>query len=318
MLELPLAPMEPVALNQPIESPEWTAELKWDGVRNLALVDAGQVRLFTRRLRERTERYPELQELAAQVAARRAVLDGELVVLRRGRPSFSGILGREQVAGEAEARRRAEREPVAMVIFDLLEVDGTPLLSQPLHQRQETLRTLFRPGGPAQVIESFPGQGPALFAAVVQQELEGIVCKRLDSCYKLGPEKSGLWVKIKRRLDMLCVVGGYTVTAGRAGALLLGAHDGAGNLRYVGRVGSGLTEAQLAQITALLPPARCPFRPEPRISAERFARKPDRVVWVRPDLTVAVEFSEWTEDGRLRHPVVKSFTTAPPGEALLP
>lgn len=320
MLTLPLPPMEPMPEPRPesYDHPGWTAELKWDGVRNVALVEGGRVRLFTRRLRERTDQYPELQALAGQVAAGRAVLDGELVVLRGGRPSFNGILEREQVAGAVEIRRRAGRDPAVFMVFDLLEWDGEPWLSRPLHERQAALQAGLRPGGPAHPVDSFPAAASALFAAVDQQQLEGIVCKRLDSRYRPGPEKSPLWVKIKRRLDIICVVGGYTVTAGRVGALLIGAYHADGRLRYLGRAGSGLTEAQLEQVAAHLPPAACPFDPAPQIRAERFARIPDQVVWVAARLTVAIEFAEWTEDGRLRHPVVKGFTPQPPDQAVLP
>lgn len=317
MLSLPLAPMEPVRGDQPVDAPGWTAEVKWDGVRNVALVEAGRVRLFSRRLRERTEGYPELQALSAQVAADRAVLDGELVVLRDGRPSFPAILEREQAAGPA-ARRRAAQAPAVFMVFDLLEVAGTPLLDRPLGERQERLRHLLRPGGPALAVEGFPGTGAALLRAVAAAGLEGIVCKRLDSPYQPGPAKSPHWVKVKRRLEMLCVVAGYTVTGGRVGALLLGAHDQQGQLRYLGRAGAGLTQVQLAQVAALLPPAPCPFAPPPVIGAEPFATAPDRVVWVAPQVTVAVTYSEWTGAGRLRHPVVVGFSALPPAAAVLP
>lgn len=317
-MELPFPPMEPALAERAFDDPAWTAELKWDGVRNLALVEPGGVRLFTRRLRERTVRYPEMQALPDQFHRTRAVLDGELVVVAGGRPSFNRILERDLVTGEAEARRRAERIPATLMVFDLLELDGRDLLGEPLAARQERLRQLWRPGGPAHLVEGFPGAGAALFRAVAEAELEGVVLKRLDSPYRMGPEKSRHWLKVKRRLQMLCAVGGYTVTDGRPGALLVGAYDDGGRLRYLGRAGSGLTEVQLRTLRDRLPPAPCPFDPVPPVAAERFAQRPDQVVWVAAQLTVLVEFNEWTEGGRLRSPVIKGFTAEPPDRARLP
>ncbi|MCG0239441.1 MAG: non-homologous end-joining DNA ligase [Firmicutes bacterium] len=309
--------MEPVRRPEPPAGPEWTAEVKWDGVRCLALVEGSRVRLWSRRGRERTEQFPELQALAGQLRARQALLDGELVVLRAdGRPSFPGILERDLAVGPAEARRRAARQPALLVAFDLLAADGEEYLQNPLATRQERLRAILTPGPAAIPIESFPDGGPALFQAACQQELEGVVCKRLDSPYRPG-EKSPLWVKVKRRLQMLCLVGGYTVTGGRPGAVLLGAHDAEGRLRYLGRAGSGLKEEELSALAAALPPAPCPFDPVPRVEADRWARRPDRVVWVRPILGVQVEFLEWTEEGRLRSPVVKGFAPVDPGAVRL-
>lgn len=318
LIALPLRPMEPVRQAAPPAGAEWTAEVKWDGVRCLALVETGRVRLWSRRLRERTEQFPELQGLAGQLAARQAVLDGELVVLRPdGRPTFPGILERDLVVGPGEARRRAALRPALLVAFDLLALDGRDLLSAPLRERQARLREVLNPGAVAVPIESFAGAGPALFQAVCQRELEGVVCKRLDAPYR-PEEKSPLWVKVKRQLELTCLVGGYTITGGRPGALLLGAYDAEGRLRYLGRAGSGLRDEELRLIALELAPADCPFTPVPRVEAERFARRPDQVVWVRPQLGVRVRFAEWTEEGRLRHPVVRGFVAVNPGAVTLP
>lgn len=311
--------MEPAPRDEPFDDPDWTFEVKWDGVRNLALVAEGRSRMFSRRLRERTSGYPDLADLAGRVQARRAVLDGELVVLGpEGRPSFPGILERDLVTSAPEAVRRAQRQPAHFMVFDILEVDGRDLLNQALSERQQRLREVVRPGGLVQLVDSFPGAGRSLFAATGEAQLEGIVCKRLDSPYRFGPDKSPLWQKVKHRLQMRCVVGGYTVTAGRTGALLLGAYDRSGKLRYLGRAGSGLAEAELRAVQEHLPPAPCPFDPEPVVGAERFVRRPDRVVWVAPRLVVLIQFHEWTDDGRLRSPVVKGFTADEPEQVRLP
>lgn len=316
-MDVPFVPMEPVPHPGADDDPAWSAEVKWDGVRCIALVEGGRVRLWSRRLRERTDRFPELQALAGQLPPGRAVLDGELVVFREGRPSFPAVLQRDLVQGEGAARRRAEREPAVYMVFDLVEQGGRELASWPLERRQERLRAVLRSGGPAVPVESFPGAGARLMAAAAERGLEGVVLKRRDSPYRPG-DRSGLWRKVKQRRRLLCAVGGYTVTGGRPGALLVGAHDPEGRLRYLGRAGSGLTEAELSAAAQVLRPGPCPFDPVPDLRAERFARPPDRVVWVEPQVTAWVEFAEWTEGLRLRHPVIKGFSLEPPGAARLP
>ncbi|BDG59971.1 ATP-dependent DNA ligase [Caldinitratiruptor microaerophilus] len=308
-------PMEPVPADRAEDDPAWSGEVKWDGVRCIALVQGGRVRLWSRRLRERTPRFPEIQALAGQLPPGRYVLDGELVVLRDGRPSFPGILERDLAQGAAAARAAA-RDPAVYMVFDLLEAAGREVAGWPLERRQALLRESLRPGGPAVAVEGFPGAGARLLAAVMEQQLEGVVLKRLDSPYRPG-DRSELWRKVKRRLRLLCAVGGYTVTGGRAGALLLGAYDRDGRLRYLGRAGSGLSERDL-EAARELEPGPCPFDPVPDLRGERFSRPPDRVVWVRPRVTVWVEFAEWTEGLRLRSPVVKGLSPEPPEAARLP
>jgi len=292
----------------------WLYQVKWDGVRNLTLVEGGVARHWSRRLRERTHLYPEFGGLASVFGGKRAVLDGEIIVQRGGKPSFAGVLERD-VAGSLNLRKAAAT-PATLMLFDLLEYGDRELYSLPLGQRLEMLASVVSKADAWEVVTSFPGAaGPDLFRACMAQELEGVVAKRLGSAYQVGV-RSRDWVKIKRKQQMLAVVCGYTAPVGRSGGLLLGAYAGE-RLVYIGRAGSGISSADLATIRASLAPAPCPFGKEPSLR-DRFAGPPGPVVWVEPRLTVHVQFTEWTEEGRLRDPVVVGFATAPAREASMP
>lgn len=313
-MEPPFVPMLLERAEQPFADADWLYQVKWDGVRNLTLVDGGRVRHWSRRLRERTIRFPEFAPLAAGLCGRRAVLDGEIIVLTNGRPTFSGILERDLAGGIPDPRTMRER-PATLMLFDLLELDDRPLYDRPLTERLGLLEQVLPPHESWQVVSSFPGpEGPALFQAVVDAGLEGVVAKRRSSRYQPGT-RSRDWLKVKRRGQMLAVVVGYTIPVGRPGALLLGAYR-EGRLQYIGRAGSGISAADLAAIRSHLPPVPCPF-PRPPNLRDRFAGDPGPVVWVEPRLTVQVTFSEWTEDQKLRDPVVAGFTGEPAAAAVM-
>jgi bifunctional non-homologous end joining protein LigD len=311
-MELPFEPMLLTRMEQPFADSGWLYQVKWDGVRNLTLVEAGRVRHWSRRLRERTPLYPELDGLATLLGGSRAVLDGEIIVLREGKPSFQAVLERDQASGRPDPRKVLSL-PATLMIFDLLELGEQALYNRPLEERLELLGQLIPPAPAWQAVASFPGgSGPDLFRAVVAEGLEGVVAKRSGSRYTPGT-RSRDWVKIKRRQRMLAIVCGYTAPVGRPGGLLLGAYKG-GRLVYIGRAGSGITAEQLTTLKAHLPPAARPFDYEPGLR-DRFSGPPGPVVWTEPRLTVQVDFLEWTEEQKLRDPVVAGFSTEPPEAA---
>jgi bifunctional non-homologous end joining protein LigD len=315
-MQLPFEPMLLTAVPTPFADAKWLYQVKWDGVRNLSLIEGGQIRHWSRRLRDRTRLFPELDEFARVLGGRRAVLDGELVVLHGGKPSFSAILERD-VSGQADPRK-IRAHPATLMIFDLLELGDRELYALPLAERLSILSEVLKEPWPAwQVVAGFPGTaGPDLFAATTQQELEGVVAKRLDSAYAPG-QRSKDWLKIKRKQRLLAVVCGYTAPVGRPGGLLLGARGADGRLRYIGRAGSGITSEQLRLLKAHLPPAERPFDREP-VLRDRFSGPVGPAVWTEPRVTVLVEFSEWTEEQKLRDPVVIGFSTEPPDQARIP
>lgn len=284
----------------PFASADWLYQVKWDGVRNLALIDGGQVRHWSRNRRDRTALYPELADLAKLPG--RVVLDGEIIVLREGKPSFARILERE--TGNRADPRKVQERPATFVVFDLLEWNGRELYGAPLTERLGLLEQVLPASPHWQAVQSFPGeQGPALWQGVLQMELEGVVAKRRSSLYKPGVRTPD-WLKIKKKSRIQAKIVGWT-----SGGLLL-AREEAGELRFIGRAGSGLTAELWARVKAGCRPGPCPFPQEPSLR-DRFLGDPGPVTWTAPCLSVEVQFTEWTEAGRLRDPVVLRIGAAP-------
>jgi len=286
----------------PADSGGWAFEMKWDGVRALAHVDGGRVRLASRTGGDMTGAYPELQGLAA-VVGRRAVLDGEIVAFGGGAwPSFEALAQRMHVSSPAKAARLAREVPVSFLAFDLLCLDGELLLEVPYRQRRVLLEELGLEGRFWQTPPAFTGpDGADLLAVSRQHGLEGVVAKRLESRYEPG-RRSAAWVKVKNVRRQEVVIGGWQPgageRAGQIGSLLIGV-QGPGGLEFAGHVGTGFTRQALALLGRRLAPLRqdtSPFSvavPVPREHART-------AVWVAPLLVAEVEFARWTAEGRMR------------------
>src|SRR3954447_2256251 len=232
----------------PADEAGWAFEIKWDGVRAMAYIDGGRLRLEARSGRDITPRYPELRELGRALAGREAVLDGEVVAFDAdGRPSFQRLQGRMHLTSEHAVRRLSQSEPVAYIIFDLLWLDGHSLMGLPYTERRERLLELGLNGATWQTPASHVGDGAALLEASRAQGLEGIIAKRLDCPYTPGRRSPG-WVKVKNVRETDVVVGGWLPgegkRGGRLGALVVGFYED-GELKYAGRVGTGFGEAEL-------------------------------------------------------------------------
>jgi len=300
-----IVPMKAASGDLPA-GPEWTYEVKWDGMRALAFVDGAALRLQSVNERDVTVSWPELAGLAGALPVDAAVLDGELIATDDlGRPSFGLLQQRMHVHSPAEAGRRAAEQPIVYVVFDLLHLDGNDLMALPLRDRRRLLDQVLEPAG-AWRLSPLHDDGAALLQAARHQGLEGVVAKRRDSRYEPG-KRSAAWRKVKVRRRQEMVIGGWLPgegsRSGQIGALLVGYHDVAGaggSLRFAGRVGTGFTDAELARLVTLLAPVtteRCPFDPPPpRADLAR------GVTWVRPELVAELAFAEWTADARLRHP----------------
>ncbi|MBX3461785.1 MAG: DNA ligase [Planctomycetes bacterium] len=287
-------------LGQPFDDDGWLFEIKWDGVRAVAYVEAGALRLHGRRRRDLAGRYPELDALRALPAG--TIVDGELVVLREdGRPDFRAMIGREN-APAARAAAAARTTPVHYVVFDLLWLGFTSLLDRPLAERRQALATLVAAAGQPRLrlSEGVVGQGRALFAAACERGLEGVVGKRLASPYRPG-ERSDAWQKIKPQQVAHCLVLGYEPDGERGFKSLIVGTDLDGTLRCVGRVGSGIDAATRARLRAWLfaHPAERPLVPVPQGGA-----------WVQPGLFCRVGFLERTDSGALRAPVFLGIVEA--------
>jgi bifunctional non-homologous end joining protein LigD len=272
----------------------WAYELKWDGVRAIA-VCGGATHLYARKGNEITVAYPELGGLG--VPLEDAVLDGEIVVMdAAGRPSFRDLAERMHVRERRRAAGLAASLPVTYLIFDLLRLNGVDLLEVPYAERRLLLEELAFDAGRWVVPPAFD-DGPATMAASRENDLEGVVAKRLASLYRPGV-RSPDWVKVKLESTGDFVVGGWRPGAREIGGLLVGVPS-AGGLAFRGRVGGGISNAAERLLASTLKPLvvrQSPF-------AETIPREDSRTaVWVRPEVVVELRFSERTRDGRLRFP----------------
>ncbi|XVV07751.1 non-homologous end-joining DNA ligase [Actinosynnema sp. CA-248983] len=296
-----VAPMLATAAEAlPERNGDYAYEFKWDGVRAVARVEGGRVRLVSRLGNDVTATYPELQGLGESLGSTQVLLDGEVVALQGGRPSFGALQQRMHASG-AQARRLVSKVPVTYLVFDVLHLDGSSLVNVPYARRRELLDGLDLRGPHWATPRSYPGAGPEVLAASREQGLEGVVAKRLDSPYTPGV-RSPHWVKITRVVAQEVVVGGWRPGEGKrkgvVGALLLGIPEGDG-LAFVGSVGTGFGAAELRSLTARLRELevrRSPFVTEVPRERAKGAR------WVRPELVGEVVHRQWTADGRMRFP----------------
>jgi bifunctional non-homologous end joining protein LigD len=322
-----LEPMLATPATVPPEGDEWAFEIKWDGVRALAFIEGGSVRISSRRGEDASRRYPELTALAAALGGRSAVLDGEVVAFdERGRPSFQTLQRRMGLSRPETIHRRAQEIPVSYVAFDLVHLDGQALMREPYERRRELLASLELDGDHWRAPAHRIGEGEAFLDAARAQGLEGIVCKRLGSPYRPG-KRSADWLKIRARLRQELVVGGYMPGEGgrtaSVGSLLVGYWDrnpdeatSTGNpqrLVYAGGVGTGFTDEMLKRLRGLLEPLRLDkmmfeLGEDPREKYKARARNRGAgPVWVEPLLVCEVEFTEWTHEGTLRQPSFKGL-----------
>ena len=270
---------------------EWLYEPKWDGFRAIATVSWRRCRARSRNDNDLTERFAAVaRALPDAVATPDAVLDGEVCALDDAGNARFGSLQR----GEGR---------LVFVAFDLLELDGRPLVDEPLERRREQLAAVIRPERDDPGVTELRRRR-ALLAACREQGLEGVMAKRPRSRYREGA-RSPDWVKVKLSTRQEFVVVGWTPGEGSRsrgiGALVLAVKDG-GELRHVGSVGSGLSGAELARLGGTLRALARPSSPlavVPRLAKTR----PADVHWVEPRVVVEVEFAEWTSDGKLRAPV---------------
>jgi bifunctional non-homologous end joining protein LigD len=295
-----IRPMLATLAELPADDSHYAYETKFDGVRAIAYIHNGQMKLLSRNDADVTDAYPELAGLAAAVGVE-AVLDGEIVALdAAGRVSFEALQPRMHLRDRRQVARLAEQSPVSYRIFDLLRLDGRATTALPYTQRRELLQSLELDGPHWQAPPARTGGGAQALAEAVRDGNEGVVAKRLDSTYQPG-RRSPAWLKIKHIRTQEVVVGGWRPGQGNRadtiGSLLLGipVHNG---LSYVGQVGTGFTREMLADLQRELGRARAtsPFTgPLP-------AREAKDARWVTPRLVGEVAFTEWTRDGRLRHP----------------
>jgi bifunctional non-homologous end joining protein LigD len=277
----------------------WAYEFKWDGVRALVDVSDGAVRLFSRRGNEITIAYPEL--VAMFTGTEDALLDGEIVAFVEGRPSFEALQARMHVRARAEARRLAEQIPVTFVAFDVLRRYGVDLTARPYSERRATLERWAADGGGACTLSPSFDDGEATEAVARESGLEGVVAKRADSRYRAGV-RSRDWLKVRfvRTGDFVVIGWEAPATEPENLSSLVLAMTTPSGLVFAGKAGSGLTGRTAAALYRRLQRRDdCPVDPPPPGSPGRVTR------WVEPEVVVEVEYTIWTSEGRLRHPVFR-------------
>jgi DNA ligase D-like protein (predicted ligase) len=278
-------PMKAVLTDKLFSDPGWIFERKLDGIRCVAIKDETRVRLVSRNGLSLDARFPEPRAALGDDPATGFVVDGEIVAFEGGRTSF------------ARLQQRGERKvAVFLYLFDLLHLAGQDTTALPLRSRKGLLRRALSFGGPVRLTPHRNRGGEELFREACRRGWEGLIAKRADSPYT--HERSRDWLKLKCSAEQELVIGGYTAPRGsrtELGALLLGYYDG-GRLRYAGKVGTGFTQATLRDLAARLTPLRRERSPFADPVRERDA------TWVEPRLVAQVGFTEWTRDGRLRHP----------------
>jgi bifunctional non-homologous end joining protein LigD len=282
-----IEPMKAVLSDQPFSDPAWIFERKLDGIRCIAIKDGSGVSLMSRTAHRMNDQFGEVAEALEREPAEDFVLDGELVAFRDGVTSF-----------ELLQQRHRRHVRVQYYVFDLPRLNGEDLRPLPLRERKARLRRALRFEGTIRFNPHRNGEhGEELYREACRKGLEGVIAKRADSPYT--GKRSRDWLKLKCHAEQELVIGGFTAPKGSRtdfGALLVGYYENRA-LRYAGKVGTGFDQATLAELGARLrelEQAESPFPP--------FKPVPPGTHWVRPELVAQVAFSEWTRDGRLRHP----------------
>ena len=281
--------------------PGWIFERKLDGVRAIATCDGGTPRLWSRNHKSMDRSYPEIVTALEKHGRPRFVADGEIVALDGDQTSFARLQPRIHQTDPAKIEQTGVA--VYFYLFDLLVCDEYDLTRMPLRARKRLLRRAFDFRDPLRFSAHRNADGEEYYRQACEQGWEGVIAKQAGSSYRSG--RSTDWLKFKCVKDQELVIGGFTEPSGSRkglGALLVGYHDDSDGLRYAGKVGTGYDDETLQSLRRRLD----------RLTQDRspFAgRVNERAHWVRPELVAEVGFTEWTRDGRLRHPRFQGLRT---------
>lgn len=281
------------------EGEEWLYEPKLDGYRALVLKDGKRVQILSRNEKDLTKMYPTVAAAARGLNAQQTVIDGEIVALcEDGRPSFQAL----------QHRGSHPKHQIAFYAFDVLNVNGRDLTSEPLIERRAHLPKIVAANATIRLSLDLPGRAVEIVQALRAAGIEGVIAKRKDSTYQPG-ERSNDWVKLKLERQQEFVIGGYRPD-GSIGldALLVGYYEGK-SLLFAGKVRAGFTPHVRREVLARLKPlhaTKCPFANLPDPSAGRWgggvtAGQMGAMQWTRPAAVAQIRFTEWTADNRLRH-----------------
>lgn len=296
----------------PFDSEDFLYEWKFDGTRCICFIGE-KLKLQNRRLLDITHRYPELT-LKQDVNAKEAIIDGEIVVLRGGKPDFRALQTREHVGDRLRIELLSQTMPATLMAFDLLYLDGKSLIDLPLVERKAKLQEILTESPRVLFSRHVETHGKRYFEEIARLGLEGAMAKRRLSTYQIG-KRSRDWLKLKATKTLDCVIVGYTPgegwRSGYFGALALGAYR-EGKLEFLGRVGTGFGEELLKLLAPMLNARETPTGP---VDVE----PPYEVRWVKPELVCEVKYLELTPDLKLRAPSFKRLRSdKPPEECELP
>jgi len=304
-----IKPMEPLLVDNVPADSKYIHSVKWDGVRQLVFVTGEQVRIHNRKLNDRTDTYPEIWQISKilnkKFVERQVVFDGEVVAIdKKGKPNFAQVMKRDFVRSQDTATKLMNVIQVTYFIFDILYINGENIMSHSIKERLSILHELINVNQTNhlfQIVDHIE-DGNSLFNTTKELGLEGIVSKDINSIYHQG-KKHHDWLKVKHIKDINVVIGGFTVKNQRVNALSLGVYTG-NELIYIGNVANGLSISDIQLLTSelkLLQINSSPFHNYNNKGKEQF--------WVHPKLTLKVNYLEFTDDGRLRHPSVQGFLT---------
>ncbi|MBP3040802.1 DNA ligase [Bacillaceae bacterium Marseille-Q3522] len=302
----PIIPFEPVSSDKIPEGKDWVSQIKWDGVRILTYFDGHSVKLFNRKRNERTITYPELTDIKAFSAASSFIIDGEVIALDKdGKPSFHTVMQRDRLMHPDKIKEAIHTNPIFYMIFDVIFCNSKWIHERSLLDRMDLLSKMIKPTEKVQLV-SAQKDGLPLFDVVKQHGLEGIVTKNINSGYFIGG-KNANWQKIKNYYDVIAVVGGVTYRSGIVNSLLLGLFNERNQLCYIGSAGTGkLTDDEWKAFTRGIEPLKTMKTP--------FSNQPERknkVQWLKPVITVKIQYIEWRNGHSLRQPSIQAFVDQP-------
>lgn len=298
-----LEPMKATLVDAAFSKPGWIFENKWDGIRTIAFIKNGKVKLLSRNNKEMTLRYPEMKDLANRVDADDAVLDGEIVVLNaKGSVDFHLLSSRFGVTDPIEIERLRKSQKVVYFVFDIIYYNGHDIMSAPLLERKALLKRIMKPTTYFKFTPHTATKGEEFFKKVEKAKGEGMIAKRAESQYQ--QKRSQDWLKIKTQMRQEVVIVGYSDPRGSReyfGALELGLYED-GVLRSIGQVGTGFSHQSLKDIYNKMKP----LASKTQTVADDGKRRKD-VHWIKPKLVGEVRFSEFTPDRNLRHPAFQGL-----------
>ncbi len=305
--ERPIKPMM-AKTGDPFDSDNHFFEIKWDGLRALIFLKQGKLELQNRNLRDVTAAYPEIQSVVKRIRAKKAIIDGEVVVLsKKGTPDFGKLQGRFGIEDPKRVDSARRANPVTYVAFDLLHLNGKDLINDRLEIRKSILHDLIDEGPHLLYGDHVERNGLQYYSEALRLGFEGIIAKEKHSQYLLGA-RSSFWIKSKGSQTLDAIVVGYTQGEGMRdptfGSLVMAMYDDKGNLVHVGNVGGGFDNKTLLQIKPTLDKL---VVKKPVITGPVEATSP--ITWVRPSIVCEIMYANITSDKKLRFPRFKRLRT---------